>query len=332
MKRIDQDIKEGKLNNVYLLHGIETYLRNQYRDKLIKALSNDGDTMNTSSYLGKNIPIGEIIDIAETMPFLAEQRLIVIEDSGLFTPKGSDDKLAEYLKNFPETTYFVFSEENVDKRSKMYKSVSANGYCASFDRMSYADLKKWVIISLKKDGRLITERAYELFMGWCGNDMMKIKSEMEKLVSYTYGRDSIDIDDVRAICTPRIEDKIFDMMNFMIYGKTDMAMKLYGDLLALQADPDHVLSMIIRQLRLMLHVRMMRRDSRTVKEKAKLLGVEDFVVQKLATQSDGIDRYKIENAIDFCANTVLDTRTGNLNSKIATELVIVTLSQGEWKK
>ena len=26
---------------------------------------------------------------------------------------------------------------------------------------------------------------------------------------------------------------------------------------------------------------------------------EDFVVQKLATQSDGIDRYKIENAIDF---------------------------------
>ena len=47
MKQIAEDIKQNNFKQVYLLHGEERYLRRQYKDKLMHALSNDGDTMNT---------------------------------------------------------------------------------------------------------------------------------------------------------------------------------------------------------------------------------------------------------------------------------------------
>ena len=70
MKTIDNDIKAGDFKKVYLLYGQERYLIKQYRDKLIKAMVSEGDSMNFSSFEGDGINQKEIIDLAETLPFL----------------------------------------------------------------------------------------------------------------------------------------------------------------------------------------------------------------------------------------------------------------------
>ena len=84
MKTIDNDIKNMDFKKVYLLYGQERYLIKQYRDKLIKAMVNDGDSMNFSSFEGDGINQKEIIDLAETLPFFADRRVILIEDAGIF--------------------------------------------------------------------------------------------------------------------------------------------------------------------------------------------------------------------------------------------------------
>ena len=121
MQRINEDINNGNFRQMYLLYGEERYLKRQYREKLKKALCADGDQMNVQVYEGKDQNIGEIIDLAETLPFFADRRLILIEDSGLF--KKSAEELADYMSSIPETTYFVFAEKEIDKKTKMYKQV-----------------------------------------------------------------------------------------------------------------------------------------------------------------------------------------------------------------
>ena len=127
MNRINEDIKTGQLKQIYLLYGEEAYLRKQYRDRIREALIGD-DAMNYRCYEGKNIPVGEVIDLAETLPFFAQRRLIVLMDSGLF--KSGGEQLAEYLANPAPGTFFVFVETEVDKRSRLYKTVSKEGYAA----------------------------------------------------------------------------------------------------------------------------------------------------------------------------------------------------------
>ena len=81
MQRINEDIKSGNFRQMYLLYGEEAYLRKQYRDRLKKAMISDDDTMNYSYLEGKDISIGAVIDLAETLPFFADRRVVVVKQS-----------------------------------------------------------------------------------------------------------------------------------------------------------------------------------------------------------------------------------------------------------
>lgn len=95
MKNIQEDIKTGKFKQAYLLYGDEAYLKQQYKHNLQKALNPDGDNMNYSHYEGKGIDVRGLIDLCETVPFFAERRVVLLEDTGFF--KNKCDELADYM-------------------------------------------------------------------------------------------------------------------------------------------------------------------------------------------------------------------------------------------
>ena len=102
-RQLNEDIKNNTFKQAYLIYGEEAYLRNQNRDKLVKALNGGNASMNFSRYEGDSINPGEVIDMAETMPFLSDKRVILIENSGFF--KNGCPELAAYLKEPSETTF-----------------------------------------------------------------------------------------------------------------------------------------------------------------------------------------------------------------------------------
>ena len=148
MQHIQNDIKQNQFSHAYLLYGEERYLKKQYTMRLRKAMCSEDDQMNVNIYTGKDISVPQIIDQAETLPFLAERRVIFISDSGLF--KSGGEQLAEYLQNPCETTFFVFTESEVDKRSKLYKMVHDKGYAAEFSVQDEATLMRWIAGTLAK--------------------------------------------------------------------------------------------------------------------------------------------------------------------------------------
>ena len=118
MKTIKEHIKTNQYKPVYLLYGTEDYLKKLYQNKLKEAILSGSDEMNYSYFEGKSIEIEKIVDSAQTLPFFANYRLIVIKNSGLF--KNQND-LADYIKTFPDTTIIVFVEQEVDKRNRLFK-------------------------------------------------------------------------------------------------------------------------------------------------------------------------------------------------------------------
>lgn len=240
MQQINNDIKQENFKQIYLLYGEERYLKKQYTDKLRKALCNEGDDMNTHFYEGKNVPVGEIIDLAETLPFLALRRVIFISNSGLF--KSGGEKMAEYLAEPNETTYFVFTESEIDKRSKLYKAVQSKGCVSEFAVQDENTLKRWVGGMLNKENKKITENTVQLFLTKTGTDMENIRMELEKLICYCMDRDVITDEDVNAVCTNRISNHIFDMIDAIAGKQTSKALQLYYDLLALKEPPENPIS------------------------------------------------------------------------------------------
>ena len=184
MKMLMEDIKNKQFKNIYLLTGEEVYLRMQYRKKLKEALMEDGDTMNVAIFSGKGTDPKEIIDLSETMPFFAEHRVILIDDSG-FT-KNACPELADYVAQIPESTCIILNEAEVDKRGKLYKAIKSKGRVVEFERQDERTLMRWVLTVLKKEGRNITEDTMKAFLGRTGSDMENISKELEKLICYLY--------------------------------------------------------------------------------------------------------------------------------------------------
>ena len=236
MKDLIEDIRKKEFQKVYLLCGEEPYLRQLYKKKLTEAVLPEGDTMNLSVYTGKNVDPKAVIDQAETMPFFADKRLILLEDTGFF--KNASPELADYIKSMPDTTCMVFVEEEVDKRGKLYKAVKSVGRIVEFGRQDERSLMRWILSSVKKEGKQITESAMRLFLEKAGDDMGNIQMELEKLFCYTLDKNEILPEDVEEICITRTENKIFDMIRAVAQKQQKKAMDLYYDLLALKEPPN----------------------------------------------------------------------------------------------
>lgn len=321
MQHINEDIKTGNFKQIYLLYGEERYLRKQYTDRLCKALCGDDDTMNTHFYEGKDISVGEIIDLAETLPFLAPRRVIFISNSGLF--KSGGEKMAEYLTAPNETTYFVFTESEVDKRSKLYKAVQTHGYVCEFSVQDENTLKRWVAGLVNKEGKKITEHTVQLFLAKTGTDMENIRMELEKVICYCMDKDVITEEDVEAICTTRITNHIFDMINAIANKQMDIALQLYYDLLALKEPPMRILFLIARQYNLLLQVKELRSRGFDNKAIAPKIGVPPFIVGKYVTQASHFKTSDLRRALCRCVETEEAVKTGQMNDQMSVELLIL---------
>lgn len=321
MKSIDEDIKNSSFQRVYLLYGEESYLKRQYKQKLKQALSSPGDTLNAAYYEGKNCNIGEMIDLAETLPFLAEYRLIMVENSGFF--KSSCDELAEYMKQIAETAVFVFVEEDVDKRSKMYKAVKGSGRIVEFARQKDSLLIQWILTRLKRENKKITQPVMQLFLEKTGNDMENIDRELEKLFCYTLGREVISAEDVEAVCTVQTTGRIFEMINCIADGRRKQALELYYDLLALKEPPMRILFLIARQFQILLQVKELGRQGYDHKFIASKAGIPEFTVRRNLSQAGRFTLEQLKEAVLRCVKSEESVKTGNMNDRMAVELLIV---------
>ncbi len=325
MKRIAQDIKSARFSHLYLLYGEEAYLRRQYRDKLRAALVPADDTMNCSVYSGKDINASEVVDLAGTMPFFAERRVIIIENSGWL--KSGNDQFLALVKAIPDTTYLILVEEETDKRSKLYKAVTANGYAALCEMQDEATLRKWVMGLLKKENKLITPDALTLLLDKTGTSMENIRREVEKLVCYKYYDEGITASDVEELCIVQIQNQIFDMVEAVAQKKQKQALKLYYNLLALKEAPMKILALIARQFNMLLQVKEMKSKGYHESDIARQTGLNPYYLKKkYIPQAAQFRQAQLETALKACVEAEEAVKTGHMPDLLSVELIIVSLS------
>lgn len=324
MKMLIEDIKNKQFKNIYLLTGEEIYLRNQYRKRLREALLDPEDTMNYASFEGKNINPKKVIDLAETMPFFADRRVIEISDSGF--AKNACPELAEYIPEIPDSTCIILTESEVDKRGKFYKAVKNNGRVVEFVRQEERTLARWVLGILKREGKQITEETLHAFLGRTGSDMENIERELEKLLCYTMGRSALRTEDVEAVCTEQTENRIFEMIQAITEQNQKKALDLYSDLLAMKEPPMRILFLITRQFNQLMQLKLLSGRGLDKSELAKKAGIPPFALGKYQAQARRFSTGELKMAVEDCVDTEERVKTGQMGDQISVELLIVKYS------
>lgn len=329
VKNIQEDIKTGNFKQVYLLFGEEAYLKQQYKQKLVDALNPDGDTMNFSRYEGKGIEVKGIIDLCETMPFFADRRVILLEDTGFF--KNKCEELADYMKELPDYMVLIFAESEVDKRSRMYKTVKSAGRAVEFARQDEKMLMRWAAGVLAKEGKKITQRDMELLLAKTGTDMGNLRMELEKLITYTWGREVVTSGDIEEVCTTQTQNKIFDMVRAVTEKNQKKALDLYYDLLTLKEPPMRILFLLAKQYRQMFLAKQLSVEGASQNEIMSRLGVPAFAVRNILSCARAYSLQELEEAVRDFVDAEEAVKTGRLGDVLSVELLIIKYSTAKKK-
>ena len=321
MRRIDEDIAKGQFQNLYLIYGEEDYLKLQYRNKLLKALVNEGDNMNYSKYEDAGIDVSQVIEQAETLPFFAEHRVILIENSGY--GKKIPEQFGNYLSKISESTIFIFVEHSVDKKGKLYKAAKAAGRDIEMNMPNESVLAKWVGAQLNEEKKQMKRDAWSQFLIMTHESMDNMSRELEKLISYVGDRNQITVEDVNAVCVARVETKIFDMLNAISAKDMSKTMDLYQDMLSAKEPPMKILTMIVRQFRQMKVIKELSKFGNNASTIASKMGMPDFAVRRTMQLSNNFSDVEISNLLEDAADFEERFKTGKLDEKMAVELIIM---------
>ncbi|WP_051226992.1 DNA polymerase III subunit delta [Butyrivibrio sp. MC2013] len=324
-KQIVSQIGSGAFVHAYLVYGDEAYLRCQVRDKLKDALLGGGDLMNYLRVNGKDRDVAEIIDFAETMPFFADRRVVVVEDSGFF--KDGSPELSEYLKAPSETAYFVFVESKVDKRKDIFKTLSKSGFTIECTTPSESDLRMWIAGRLRKEGIKITAADADHFIETVGTDMFNEANELEKLISYVHGRDVVTREDIDEVCAGWLTSQIFAMTDAVADGDQKKAVNLYYDLLALKEPSAKIQALIFRQFNMILQVSELKAQHYSSDQIASMLGSSRWIIDKYIKWSGRYSIPQLRSYLRMCVENDEAIRSGRLSDIISVEMILIKCSQ-----
>ncbi len=300
---------------------------------------------NTTVLEGGKVTPEQLRAACETVPFLAEKRLVIVE--GLFErfePKGKPGKkksgrqnnkleehqaIIEAIKKLPPFTELVIIGGRVNGRNPLLQELMPLFKVKTFPMLKPNQLGQWIeqrLASQGKGGR-ISPKAVALIVRLVGNDLWTLANEIDKLVSFTGGR-PIEEADVRAVVSDAQDASVFNMVDAILELRVGAAQELLQQLFRQGMAPAQILVMLSRQVRIIFQVKEMRERGMARGEIQNKLGLtSDFVLRKAWEQADRYSPARIRDVYHKLLETDVSIKTGKLEGELALDVLIADLGQ-----
>ncbi|MFH5778314.1 DNA polymerase III subunit delta [Heyndrickxia oleronia] len=330
-KKIEQKV----FSPLYLLYGIESYLINETKQKLVNnMLTEEEMDFNLSTYDLEEVPIEVALEDAETFPFMGEKRLVILQNAIFLTSeKGKQKvehnllKLEEYIQNPPDYTILVFIApyEKLDERKKITKLIKKYASVFEAKKLKDAELKSWVIGKVKLNGVTIDEDAAELLITLSGTNLMMLSSEIDKLSLFIGENNKIDKATVERLASRTLEQNIFSLVDKVVHRNISDALRIYYDLLKQNEEPIKILSILANQFRLVYQTKELSRRGYGQQQIASHLNVHPFRIKLAAGQAQLFSEEELKRIMHLLAKCDYQMKTSSLDKVMIIEMFLFQL-------
>ncbi|SNT15235.1 DNA polymerase III, delta subunit [Anaerovirgula multivorans] len=336
---IDQ-LKANKIQKVYLLYGVEIYLRNRFIKQLKNTVVNsDFEELNFYSMEGKDCTLERLIDTCETLPFMGERKLVLVNDFEVFQSKRkyiSDEEeksLIAYIEKIPDTTCLVFyGSTSVDSRKKIVKEIQKHGQAIEFQKLNAKDFKQWIVGRMKVYDKKIASAEIDYFfenVDYIGKNatqsLLDIDNELKKIISFIGDRDSVTLEDLQNIFSSSFQNDIFKLLDAIEKQQISEAMKRLSTMVH-QGEPIMKIAATLgNHVRNLLKVKLLLEEGYSTKIIASKIGIHPFVASKCANQARGFTTQELERLLTQFLKMDVAIKSGKMKDYIAIELFILEI-------
>ena len=330
-----RELKAHRLYACYCLEGEEEFIKEKaLRDLREEVLSGPMKDLNETRL---NDPdADDVIRAAETLPLMADRRLLIIRDSRLLAAgrsgeegaDGSADRLAKYLPQLPETTVAVFWVRGAaDRRKRLYKALKETDRCAvvTFEKQSEDALRRWIVRTCGENRVTISGEMATRMIFRTGNSLTQIRGETDKLCDYLGPGGTVDEEALDAVVTQNLEYKVFDLSRTVLSGDGEQAFRMLAGLLQDGEDRIGLISLLGSQCRQLLKVAVLTQAGARDTDIARTVGAPEFVVRQVQALARRFTPAQIAEMPELCAQAEFEMKSGRIPDEGGLEKVMLQI-------
>ena len=307
----------------YLLYGTEKFLINDEIKKIINKYKIE--SINISKYDLEINSINEILDDIKTVSLFSDKKLIIIDNSYMFsrTTKKIDnvEELENYLNNPIEDNIIIFINnlEKIDNVKKIVKIVKEKGIIIEFNKLNNIN------INVKKmfDDYIINNENINYIINKVGTNIEILYQEIEKLKIYKIYNKIITKDDINDIICENINIDIFKFIDDIINKNKESALKTYNELLKLNEEPIKIIALLASKIRLLYQVNILSKDGLNEDEISNLLSIHKYPIHLALNISHKYSNDLLLKYLLELSNMDIKIKKGENDKDLSLELFIL---------
>ena len=304
-------LKENKTEPMYLFFGEESYLKELYAEKVQALVPDMGfPDFNYMKFEGPDVALSDYDDAWESFPMMAEKKLIIIKDSGIFNRPNEEVKSfwQEKFNRVSEENVVVFDESKVDKRSVTYKAFTKKGLAVEFSYLSEADLVTWVNKQALTYKRKMSKDAAYYFINVCDKGINTLQNEFDKLLNYC--GEEITKNDIDNVVSKSLEVQIFDLTDAIMRKDANAAMEVVSSIRTSNESALGILYLINSTAEKMLHAKLLKGES--VRDIAAKLGTAPFIAGMYVDGAKAFSEEALKRMVMRIPEIDYEIKQGNL--------------------
>ena len=309
--KLKKQLKNGETGNLYLFFGEEIFVKNLYLDQLEKLVPDDGfGDFNRIILDGKELNFDKIDDALNSFPMMAEKKLVIVKNSGIFKTASEDVKAfwQARLADVPDYVLLIFDEQEIDKRGVLYKAAAKYGMCVEFSYMKDYEVSAWVVREAQKAGKKIGKNEAEYLVSMCDPGISNVKNELDKLINYS--GEEIYKSDIDKVVSKPLSIVIFEVTDALMQGNSDRAMSIILKMKENKESAFNILYLLSSAFDKMLYAKLLLENGATYDMIAGKLKLAPFITKKYIDGARGFSADFLKDRICRTAECDLAIKQG----------------------
>lgn len=272
------------------------------------------DMCFTSVYADET-PAGEVVSVADTLPFLADRRVVVVRNAEHYDSEKAAGPLLRYFANPCETTVLILVAGRIDRRLKLFKACSKAGLVIGCAQLRDHELAAWVRKEVEAIGKSIEPGAVREVTGRAGTQLSEVRSAINQAAGYAGERKKITESDVVAACAEVAEEEVWALTDAIAGSNSDAAVHALRRLLDLGKSEFEVMGSVHWVIRSAYQVASGETDK-----------MSPFIAKKFKALADKWGVKKCGTALGLLMDAEMMLRSTGVDRALALELLVIRLS------
>ena len=324
-----EEIKKGKVSQVYLFYGEEEYLKEEAVERIKKALFKGPADIgfNHRIFFGKDFNLQDFLDELNTFPSFSQKKLLLIKE-GERLSSAAGEKIIEALSSLPTFSYLILFFRKIDKRGKLFRAIQKGNNCIGFYPPKGAKLESWVRSQFKKRQKEISKEGLSFLLDETGAHLLDLEKEIEKVTLFVGERSRIELEDLIATGSAYQAHTVYDLMDGITNRDISLSLKILSRLME-GSKGREIIGLFFWQFSQLWKAKLLKEKGFLPTQIGRELGIPEYRLNQFTKKIDIFSKEDLKVAFREILGADLSLKSTSLPPKLTLELLLIKLCGGQ---